>query len=137
MKNISRTHSIFFGIFTKKLNAQGIQTARTGVHTAGNQETEKKSRKPWVPNRILIKRLAARGAGLGQNPPGPAPYIKGSNPVSFIFFPLSLSSSLLRRWFSETLTLTLLKLTQNLTKHGSIASFHCSNHESGIEIHMH
>jgi len=82
-----------------------------------------------------------RGAGSGQNPPGPAPYIKGLNPDSLHFLSSTLSLPL---FFSVSLFVLLwnpnpnfVHTAQKLKKHGSIASLGCSKHESTVGNYMH
>jgi len=82
-----------------------------------------------------------RGAGSGQNPPGPAPYIKALNPdflhflSSTLSLPLFFSVSLfVLRWNPNP---NFVRTTQKCRIHGSKASSYCSNHESVTGIHMH
>ena len=122
----------------------GPNSKNRGEHSKKKKETEKKP-KPSVTRpkptqlmdpdhqnalealdgsrsiKIAIQWLKTRGVGSGQNPPGPAPYIKGSNPVplhfslSFSFFSLLPLTALLPSPVQNP-NPNFLSPTQNLIK---------------------
>ena len=104
------THSHFLGIFARKLERTGVQIARTKVCIARNSRKNKRKQRPTVTKpkpmqlggsgssgclrgvgliRILLYLdLTAVDAGswIGSEPTRSDAYIKGNDPVQFIFF---------------------------------------------------
>ena len=148
IKNASRTHSNFFGIFVRKLeNAQVVQVARIGVNVAKTRKLKRKSKSLGYPAQthvgwwIRISRTP-QGRWIDPDPSGPRSngpqhgaldrvrtrpvqrlYKRFSTLFNSFSWNVSLSSlfSLLSSHTGELRwnpNPKLLNLTQNLMKHG-------------------